>query len=78
MTTVSLTMGAYLARVAVPVAGVFASVVLLAAAALAILTDRGTDGMRHGLFAAGVLSWMFGIGWGVFVNAKPLPASSQG
>jgi len=47
-------------------------------AATAILLDVGTDRLRQGLFAAGVLSWMFGIGWGVIVNAKPLPPSSQG
>ena len=76
--SLSLTPGAYLVRVAVPVAGVLASVVLLGAAALAVLLDAGTDALRHGLFAAGVLSWMFGVGWGVIVNAKPLPPSSQG
>ena len=71
---VSLTAGAYLVRVAIPVAGVLASVVLLSAAALGILFDAGTDALRQGLFAAGVLSWMFGIGWGVLVNARPVPA----
>jgi len=76
--SLSLTPGAYLVRVAVPVAGVLGSVILLGAAATAILLDVGTDRLRQGLFAAGVLSWMFGIGWGVIVNAKPLPPSSQG
>jgi len=75
---VNLTAGAYLVRVAVPVAGVLASVILLGAAATCVLLDVGSDALRQGLFAAGVLSWMFGIGWGVIVNAKPLPPSTQG
>lgn len=70
----SLSAGAYLVRVAIPVAGVLASVVLLCAAALGILFDAASDSLRQGLFAAGVLSWMFGIGWGVLVNAEPVPA----
>lgn len=76
--TVSLSPGAYLVRVAVPVAGVLASVILLGAAASSILLDAGSDRLRQGLFASGVLSWMFGIGWGVLVNAKPLAPSTQG
>lgn len=75
---VTLTAGAYLVRVAVPVAGVLASVVLLGVAAVAVLLSAGSDELRQGLFAAGVLSWMFGVGWGVIVNAKPLPPSTQG
>lgn len=75
--TVSLTVGAYLVRVVVPVAGVLASVALLCAAALGILLDMGSDALRQGLFAAGVLSWMFGIGWGVIVNAEPLPPAAH-
>lgn len=76
--SVSLTAGAYLVRVVVPVAGVFASVVLLGAAAAALLFGTGSDALRQGLFAAGVLSWMFGVGWGVIVNAEPLPPSTRG
>lgn len=76
--SVSLTPGAYLVRVAIPVAGVLTSVILLGAAALALLLGAGSDELRQGLFAAGVLSWMFGIGWGVIVNAKPLPPSTRG
>lgn len=75
---VTLTAGAYLVRVAVPVAGVMASVLLLGAAAAALLLDAGSDRLRQGLFAAGVLSWMFGVGWGTIVNATPLPPSTQG
>lgn len=74
----TLTAGAYLVRVAVPVAGVLASVILLGAAATCVLLDAGSDALRQGLFASGVLSWMFGIGWGVLVNAKPLPPSTRG
>lgn len=74
--SVSLTPTVYFVRVAVPVAGVLASVILLGAAALALLVGAGSDDLRQGLFAAGVLSWIFGIGWGVIVNAKPLEARS--
>lgn len=69
----TLTFGAFLARAAVPVAGVLASLVLLTLAALGVALDVGSDAQRRGLFAAGVLSWIFGIGWGVIVNATPVP-----
>ena len=72
-----LTLGAYLARVVVPVLGVALSVMLLVAAAGALVMNVGTDAFRHALFAAGVLSWMAGIGWGVVVNAKPLRAPQR-
>lgn len=76
--TISLTLGDYLMRVAVPVAGVLGSVILLGAAAVAVILDAGSEDVRQGLFAAGVLSWMFGVGWGVIVNGKPLPPSTRG
>ena len=70
---VALPLGPFVVRVAIPLLGVLGALVLLALAALGLVTGLLSPAARQGLFAGGVLLWMGGILWGVLANARPLP-----
>lgn len=76
--TASLPLGPYIVRVVIPLAGVLLAVALLGLAAALVFVNIQDERLQLSLFAAGVLSWIFGIGWGVLVNGTPLPPSSRG
>lgn len=65
--------GVWFARAGLTLLLIWMSVALLAAAAWDTVDDIVPEIVQLRLFALGVLAWMGGIGWGVWINGRPLP-----